>query len=64
LIHKLSGLPLIKDRLTHLDKKYICVLEGRSELMELLVSEYNADKSAIKKRQQDYSSLSFFNGML
>jgi len=49
LIHELSGLPLIKDRLTNLGKKYIGAAEGRSELMELLISEYNAAKSTIRK---------------
>ena len=49
LIHEISGLPLIKDRLTNLGKRYISIAEGRSELMELLVSEYNAAKSTIQK---------------
>ena len=44
LIHEISCLPLIKDRLTNLGKRYISIAEGRSELMELLVSEYNAAK--------------------
>jgi len=35
--------------LTNLGKKYISVAEGRSGLMELLVYEYNAAKSAIQK---------------
>ena len=49
LIHEISGLPLIKDRLINLGKRYIGIVEGRSELMELLVSEYNAAKSTIQK---------------
>jgi len=49
LIHEISGLPLIKDRLTNLGKRYIGIAEGRSELMELLFSEYNAAKSTIQK---------------
>jgi hypothetical protein len=32
---------LFKDRLTYLGKKYIAAAEGRSQIMELLVSEYN-----------------------
>jgi len=49
LIHEISGLSLIKDRLTSLGKRYISIAEGRSELMELLVSEYNAAKAIIQK---------------
>jgi len=49
LIHEISDLPLIKDRLTNLGKRYISIAEGRSELMELLVSEYNDAKSTIQK---------------
>jgi len=49
LIHEISGLPLIKDRLTNLGKRYIGIAEGRSKLTELLVSEYNAAKSTIQK---------------
>jgi len=30
-------------------KRYISIAEGRSELMELLVSEYNAAKATIQK---------------
>jgi len=49
LIHETSGLPLIKDRLTNLGKRYIGIAEDRSELMELLVSENNAAKATIQK---------------
>jgi len=49
LVHEISGIPLIKDRLANLDKRYICNAEGRRELMELLVSENNATKSIIQK---------------
>ncbi len=38
-IHEINGLPLIKERLTNLGKRYIGIAEGRSEIMELLVSE-------------------------
>jgi len=49
LVHEISGIPLIKDRLANLGKRYICNAEGRRELMELLVSENNATKSIIQK---------------
>jgi hypothetical protein len=39
LTHEISGLSLIKDRLTNLGKRYIGIAEGRSELMKHLVSE-------------------------
>ncbi len=45
LIHEISCLSLIKDRLPI----YIGIAVGRSELMELLASQYNAAKSTIKK---------------
>jgi hypothetical protein len=48
-IHEINGLPLIKERLTNLGKRYIGIAEVRSELMEFLVSEYNAAKSTIQK---------------
>ena len=52
LIHQISDLPLIKDRLTNLGKKYIGYAEGRSELMELLVSEYKRAKPTIQKDEK------------
>jgi endonuclease/exonuclease/phosphatase family metal-dependent hydrolase len=52
LIHELSGLSLVEDRLTNLGKKYISIAEGRSELIELLISEYNAAKSTIQKNNK------------
>jgi hypothetical protein len=52
LIHQISDLPLIKDRLTNLGKKYIGYAEGRSELMELLVSDYKRAKSTIQKDEK------------
>ena len=52
LIHDLSGLSLVEDRLTYLGKKYISLAEGRSELIELLISEYNAAKPTIQKNNK------------
>jgi hypothetical protein len=49
LVHEISGISLIKDRLANLGKRYICNAESRRELMELLVSENNATKSIIQK---------------
>ena len=48
MIHEIRGLPLIKDRLTNLDKRHISIAKGRSKLLELLVSEYNVAKSIIQ----------------
>jgi len=52
LIHELSGLSLETDRLTYLGKKYISLAEGRSKLIEVLISEYNAAKPTIQENNK------------
>jgi hypothetical protein len=37
LIHELSGLSLLKDKVANLKKNYIAVAEGRSDFIELLI---------------------------
>jgi hypothetical protein len=51
MIRGICGLSLIKDGLKNLGRKYTVAASGRSELMKIAVSEYNAAKPTIQKNK-------------